>query len=359
MINCGVLILAILALLWRNETTLQTKSLQCLLLLGSPITLFYSITYLPELLHIAGAVGLYLLLKHYILSTSRRDFLFLFVYILILGSIRSTWFFAFFGLIVLPGPIKGVGKLFYLGLGLVLPFLYQHFLHEQVPNTFSTFGELVEKKGPWAGIDAIFFNVKRNIYFTFTYTEGYFYTLQKLWIVASLLFSILFYRTNKSVQFGIIVLVSLITFNTILYKNYNWVEFRMYAPMTIFLNLEMLSTLKQRLPMLGLLLVNLLSFFLVLPLQQELIYYRIGPSDQSIPEKTLNEIKDLESPLIAIDSLLLNSSSIILELPVLTNKSQLIRYILPYYSMEIESASHLLIEEKGQLRVNPVKIRCQ
>lgn len=357
-INGGILVLALLVLLWNKETTRQTKSLQCLLILGSPITLFYSITYLPELLQIAGAIGLYLLLQRYLLSSSRRDFMILFVYILILGSIRSTWFFAFFGLIVLPVPIKGFGKSVYLLLGLVLPFLYQHFLHEQVPNTFSALGELVEKKGLWAGLDAILFNVRRNIYFAFTYTEGYFYTTQKLWIAASLLFSISIYRTNKTTQFGVILFLILMIFNVILYKNYTWVELRMYTPMALFLNLGMLSYAKSRVPAKVLISANLLSFLLVIPLQQTLIHYRVKPDVQAIPAQTVEEIKNLDSPLMYVDSVLVKNYSIT-TLPILTNESELIRYILPYYHMNMQAPSHVLGEESGQLKVKPVKILSQ
>ncbi|WP_139352745.1 hypothetical protein [Algoriphagus sp. A40] len=357
-VNGGILIMALLVLVWNKETTRQTKYFQCLLVIGSPITLFYSITYLPELIQIAGAIGLYLLFQRYLLSISRRDFLILVVYILILGSIRSTWFFAFFGLMVIPGPIKGFGKSIYLFLGLVLPFLYQHFLHEQVPNTFSALGEVVEKKGFWAGMDGVIYNIKRNTYFAFTYTEGYFYTVQKVWIAGSLLFSIFLYRQYKVAQFGIVILVTLIIFNVILYKNYSWVDLRMYTPMTLFLNLVMISSTESRVSTTVLISVNLLSFLLVIPLQLTLIHYRIKPDVRDVPAQTVEEIKTFDSPLVSMDSVLLKNYSVT-TLPILTNESEPIRYILQYYSMKMQTPSHVLCEESNQLKVKPVKILSQ
>src|SRR5690606_13070926 len=171
LVNLVILGLAILSLLWVSVSTKETKLLQVLLLFGSPVTLFYSVTYMPELTQTAGAIGLFLLVGRYLSTLNRIDFWILFIYIFLLGSIRSTWFFAFFGLIVLPGPVKGIGKSIYFGLGLALPFLYQYFLHEQVPNTFSGLGELIEKGELLAAWDAIYFNIKRNIYFALTYTH--------------------------------------------------------------------------------------------------------------------------------------------------------------------------------------------
>ena len=333
--------------------------LQVLLILGSPITLFYSITYLPELLHIAGGIGLFLFVQRYLINYKLKDFFLLLLYIVILGSIRSTWFFAFFGLIALPGPIQGFAKSLYLVLGLVLAFLYQHFLHEQVPNTFSGLGELIQSQGLWAGLDTVFFNFKRNIYFTFSYTEGHFYTIQKIWIASSILASLVFFRDNKLIQFGLIILCGLMVFNFFLYKNYNWVEFRMYVPMTLFLNLAMISSDTSRIAVLGLLSLNLFSFILILPLQQELAYVRVDQKAQALPESTRIEILNMKSPLVYIDSLVLGSASIITELPLVTGEGEGIRYILPYYSMPMKLPDFILSEKNGQLTVKPVKIRCQ
>ncbi|GAA0880897.1 hypothetical protein GCM10009119_38670 [Algoriphagus jejuensis] len=357
-VNGSILILAILMLLWSKEASLETKPLHCLLILGSPITLFYAITYLPELIQIAGAIGLYLILQRYLSTKSLTDFLVLSTYVLILGSIRSTWFFAFFGLILLSGPIKGLAKIFYFILGLILPFLYQHFLHEQVPNTFSGLGEMIAKQGLFAGLDAVFFNLKRNIYFAFTYTEGLFYTVQKLWIAGSLIVSALLFRKSKLIGFGVIVLLSMIAFNVILYKNYAWTELRMYAPLTFFLNLGMVSDSRNRHPAIGLTSLSLLSFILILPLQQTLMNFRTHPNVLSIPDTILQEIENLDAPLVYVDTTILNEYQIT-EVPVLTSKKQQIRYILPYYSIPMAAPIHIFKLDKAQLTIKSEKILSQ
>lgn len=357
-VNTTILILAIVALLLNRESAWDAKLIQSLVIVGSPVTLFYAITYLPEILQIAGSVGLYLLLRNYLSSNLRKDFLILALYIFVLGSIRSTWFFAFFGLTFLPGPLKGFTKSGYVLLGLILPFLFQYFFHEQVPNTFSGLRELVETKGLWATANVVFFNIKRNIYFAFTYTEGYFYTLLKLWIVGSLILSLFFCRENKLLLFGATVLMTIMAFNIVLYKNYSWVDLRMYTPMALFLCLGMHSRDDSRLTGLGLLSLNLLSFLLILPLQKTLIGHRLQPDVYPISNQILEEIKDLEAPLVSIDSVMLKNYSIT-QLPVLTGSGEPIRYILGYYSMKTEAPTHFLVEECGQLRVKPVKILTQ
>jgi hypothetical protein len=358
LINLGILLCAALALLLNRVSTTRIKMLQLLMIFGSPMTLFYSVTYMPELLQIAGAIGLFLLVRRY-LSTSRKvDFFALVMYILLLGSIRSTWFFALFGLIVLPGPVNRLGKSIYCIPALILPFLYQYFLHEQVPNTFSGLGEVLESQGPLAGWDVIFFNIRRNIYFAFTYTEGHFYTVQKVWIACSLIFSILYFRSGRLIQFGIFILVTVMLFNVILYKNYSWVDLRMYTPMTLFLNLGLISANRPRSPILALISLNILSFILVLPLQKTLVGYRVQQEARAIPAQILEELKNLDTPLVYIDSTLLKDY-FVTKLPIVTHKQELIRYILPYYSMKMEDPSHLLREEDGQLKVVPVKILSQ
>jgi hypothetical protein len=358
LVNLGMLLCATLALLGFSSSMPRIRQLQFLLIFGSPITLFYSVTYMPELLQIAGAIGLFLLVRRYLLTSSQADFTILIAYIFLLGSNRSTWFFAFFGLVILPIPVKALGKSLLCLLGLALPFLYQYFLHEQVPNTFSGLSEMIESQGLLAGMDAVFFNIRRNIYFAFTYTEGHFYTFQKLWIAATLTISILYYRRLKLIQFGTVILMIVMIFNVILYKNYSWVDLRMYTPMTLFLNLGMLSANRDSLPVFALLSLNLLSFVSILPLQKTLIDYRIDPDVYPIPAQTLEELSDLDEALVYIDSVLLKDYSLS-KLPIQNDKGEAIQYILPYYNMKMKVPTHTFREESGQLKVAPVNILIQ
>ncbi|WP_057936017.1 hypothetical protein [Algoriphagus resistens] len=355
LINIGVLVLALMPLLYNNKTPWRTRLLQLLIIIGSPITLFYSVTYLPELLHIAGAIGLYLLMNRYSSTEKTKDFVLLLLFILLLGSIRSTWFFALFGLLVLPGPVKGFAKSLYFFLGLTLPFLYQHFLHEQVPNTFSDLGDMLATGAYFSAFHIVLDNFKQNICYAFTYADGNFYVVQKIWILTTVLLSITIFRKDKLICSGLVILGCIMLFNLILYKNYTWVDLRMYSPMTIFLNLGIIDSQRDRYPIITLLALNLISFILVLPLQSVLMNYRVPSRMEKIPQKTMIDLKGLDAPLVLIDTALLSNYKVI-DLPILNTDRKPITYILPYYSMKHKEPSHFLVEEIDHLCVKSIKI---
>lgn len=355
LINLAILLLAILTILWNNKETWERRILQTLIIIGSPITLFYSITYLPELLQIAGGIGLFHLLKKYVEQNSRKNYIILILYIFILGSIRSTWFFAFFGLIVLPSPLKGLNRSIYLLVGLVFPFLYQKFLHEQVPNTFSEVGEMLGNQEYIPALNAVFNNFIQNIYYAFTYAYGSFYAVQKIWLWMTILFSITFFRKDKLILSGLIILGSIMIFNMTLYKNYIWVDLRLYTPMSIFLNISIISNFKKKYPIAILLMLNLLSFILILPLQRVLIDNRVPQKMKEIPLPTIIDLKVLDSPLVYIDTVLLFNYKIV-DLPTLNHDEKPITYILPYYNMNFNNPSHFIIEEIDHWCVKSIKI---
>lgn len=353
-INFGILVMALLALIFFDKRNPKSTFLQVLLVLGSPITLFYSITFLPELIHIGGGVLIYLFCKKYLSSRSAYDFWLLVGLIFVLGFFRNTWFFALIGLMILPIPLKGYQKSVFGVLGIILPFLFQYYLHEQVPNTFSGISESFSQNKVGEAVEAIFFNIKRNIYFAFTYTEGWFYTLQKIWLVATIGIALLLFRKLKLIQFGLVTLGVLILFNMILYKNYKWVDIRMYTAWIIFLNLGMISEKRHSKASSFLLFLNLMSFLLIIPFLHLLIHLRINPEIKPIPKKLLNEIVNMPEPIMVIvDPEILDDFNFS-QLPISSETGKIIQYILPYYEQQNASPTHKLKLIEDQLSAYPV-----
>lgn len=355
-INVSIFLLALSSLIFfRKKNHSITTLFQVLLVLGSPITLFYSITFLPEIIHLAGGVFLYLALKKYLNSGSKIDFYALVLLILILGFFRNTWFFALLGLLILPSHLNNIKKSILGASGILLPFLFQHFLHEQVPNTFSVLSDLVAQNKLEEAVHVVFFNFKRNIYFAFTYTEGWFYALQKIWLAGTLLLALFLFRENKLVQFGFVTLGILVLFNLVLYKNYTWVDLRLYTPLLFLLNLEFLSSSKVKKASSSLLAISLFSFALIIPLQNTMINFRLNPEVEGVPQEIISAIRELKTDLILIDSTILHDYALY-QLPVCNSDNEPIRYILPYYTVPIKDHDYILGVEENQLSVSPKNI---
>ncbi len=351
--------LGLAVLMLANSSILERtiKLQQILLVLACPVTLFYSLTFLPELINIAGGAGIYLLVRRYLRTFSKLDFMVLVGGILILGMLRSTWFFAFFGFLVIPGPLKGIKKLIFPLFAVLLPFLMQHFFHEQVPNAYSQTGELIDGDQWRRAIEALLFNTKRNLYFFLTYTEGWFYTLQKVWLVCSFGLAALFVRKEPLLRFGLAVLLPLLAFNFTFYKNYDWVDLRMYTPWLIYLNLSLISTKKNGSSLL--LGLNSLAFLLILPLLHQLMYFRTHPEVINLPSSVVNSLQQSETPiLVHLDREILDTYALN-QLPVSTQNGEQIRYILPYYEIESLPPTLWLKVKEGQLRACPKNSLCQ
>lgn len=348
---------ALLCLYIRVKSELGIKLLQILLVLGCPVTLFYSMTFMPELIHISGGMMLYVLLKAYLDNKSMRNYGILLAFILVLGFFRSTWFFAYLGLIVLPGPKKEIQTVLVLVAGLVLAFGMQYLFHEQVPNAFSEAGNWIAK-GQWErAIADLLFNTKRNLYFLLNYTEGWFYTFQKIWLILSLIVAFFYAKKEPLIRFGVAGLLILLVFNLVFYKNYDWVDLRMYTPWVIFLNLGLIHCINcKALPLLAL---NFSSFLLILPFFNQLMTYRTQPGARDIPQAVERELVDLKAPvLVHIDPAILDGYAL-WQLPISNHEGEPIRYILPYYEIEMASPDIWLVEKDGQLSACPKKSLCQ
>jgi hypothetical protein len=357
-INFSILSIALLLLLFQEETSLQVKSLQLILILGSPITLFYSFSFMPELIQIAGAILLFLQFKRYHKIQNRSDLILLIFLILFLGLIRSTWFFGLIGLIVYPKKIHWGMALLLLLPALGLSYLSQILFHEMVPNTFTGIGELIRSEQYVQVAEELLFNLKRNLYFALTYSEGKFYTIQKIWMLASIILAFLFFRKEKLIQVGLLIFGLTFIFNMFFYKNYSWNDLRIYSPMLLFLNLSMISSSSHQLVPKSLVMIGLSSFILILPLSLKLINYRINSNLKVIPESAKEALLHLEQPLILIDTLVLKDYSLD-QLPIINRENYPIRYILPYYEMKMEKPTHQITEQNGQIRLTEVNILSQ
>jgi hypothetical protein len=276
-----------------------------------------------------------------------------------LGLIRSTWFFGLIGLIALPGPLKGCQKLGYGISAFLLAYLHQHFFHEQVSNAFTDVIGLATAGSFGSAIENLLFNLKRNVYSSLYYSEGWFYTVQKVVFGMLLLSAMLFFKKSPLIRFGVIVSILLLSFNLILYKNYDWVEMRMLTPMTFFLMLSMLQAEVYQKPVYGILLLNSISFLLILPTIMQLISFRSHPWTTPVPTELRADLKKLNFPLIYVTPSLLHGWALD-ELPIRTDKDEPIRYILPYYDIETNPPTHELISgDPVQLRTCPKNILSQ
>lgn len=348
--NLVIFLAAVLALARSGRAVQATRIQQLLLVIGSPVTLFYSVSFMPELLHLAGGILLFVFCKKYLKSLSNRDFVWFIVLIFFLGLLRNTWFFALFGLLVLPGPLVGLWRLVYPVLGTLLPYLFQAYFHEQVPNTFTDLGKILREGQIVEALDILILNFKRNIYFGIYYTEGWFYTLQKIWWFATATIAILYFRSHKPIRFGLLVFAILVLFNVVVYKNYTWIDIRLYTAMVIFLNLEMIASEKKwGFPSL-LLGLNLASFVLILPLQNQLLDYRLKPDVAQIPNEIIAQLQNLPPGLIYVSPELLHSYDLSM-LPVETRENKALRYLLPYFEIEDLEPGNVLILSNGQLTV--------
>ncbi|WP_075352602.1 hypothetical protein [Algoriphagus marinus] len=356
--NCGILIIALFCLFLQKGQSLELKYIQVILILGSPVTLFYSFSFLPELLQIAGAIFLFLQFKQYYRTQKQFDLILLTLLILSLGMIRTIWFFALIALMISPKGINWRVGLGLLLLALSLSYFSQALFHEPVPNTFSELSELVRSKNYGEAVEVLIFNLKRNLYFVGTYSEGKFYTIQKIWLLASIAFAWVFFRKEKLVQVGLLIFGMTYLFNMFFYKNYSWVDLRMYTPILLFINLSMIASSNHKFISKSLVVMGLSSFVLIIPLSKKLISYRIISDLKNIPESTKEALLDLNQPLILISKQALQEYSLD-QLPISTREKKTIRYILPFYEVEIEQPTHKITEEKGQLKVSPVKILSQ
>ncbi len=356
-VNLAILFLSLFLLILSNQK-LSTRLFQIILILSSPFTLFYSVSLLPELIHLAGAITLYFLYESYHQSNKERDLWILVSFILLLGLFRSTWLFALIGLV----PFLWNGR---RSLVLVLIFsipiltwLLQTNFHEGVVNVFSEmqywFGE-----GNWSVLfDTIFFNIKRNIYFLFTYSEDAFYAIWKIWLFVSLILGVLLFAKDKLVLSGILMLAVTFLFTLVFYKFYKWTEWRMMLPLTVFLNLRIIAAFPSQYYYKALLIINGLAFLFLIPFQYELIQLRKNHQTKAISKDLVSHIKTLEQPLVQIDTLALTGFALE-QLPVVNQKGEVIRYILPYYEMELKEASHFLEIQEGQLMMRSKNIRSQ
>src|SRR5690606_14947764 len=107
-----------------------------------------------------------------------------------------------------------------------------------------------------------------------------------------------------------------------------------------------------------LVLMNLCSFILIIPLQQVLIDYRVPSKHLTISKEVIDELKKLNTPLVYVDSTILYNYKIV-DLPLLTLSNKPIKYILPYYSMDLETPSHFMVEENDHWCVKSIKILSQ
>ena len=356
-VNLAILFLS-LFLLILSKQKLSTKLIQIILILSSPFTLFYAFSLLPELIHLGGSIILYYHYESYHRSNRERDLWILVSFILLLGLFRSTWLFALIGLVPFLWNGRRLLVLVLIFSIPILTWLLQTNFHEGVVNVFSEmqywFGE-----GNWSVLfDTIFFNIKRNIYFLFTYSEGAFYAIWKIWLFVSLILGFLLFTKDKLVLSGILMLAVTFLFTLVFYKFYKWTEWRMLLPLTVFLNLRIIAAFPSQYYYKALLIINGLAFLFLIPFQYELIQLRKNYKTKTISKDLVSHIKTLEQPLVHIDTLALTGFALE-QLPVVNQKGEVIRYILPYYEMELKEASHFLEIQEGQLMMRSKNIRSQ
>lgn len=356
-INLALLLigLGLLAILKEEKSI---RIFQFCLIMGSPYTLFYGMSLMPELIHIAIAVGLYFAMKTWETKQSNIS-LGVILFLIILGGLfRVTWFFLLFpfGLNILTKK-KAIGIILLI-TGLLLPILYQNLFLETVPNVFSIVGSELKDGQLQDGIYRLYYNTKRNIYFLITYSEGGFYWTWKIWLICTLIFSLVYQKTSSAFRISTYLFLIQFALTIILYKTYRWTEFRMLSPVALILNLQFLSFSGKRPHFLWVPILGLISFLWIIPFEIDTLEERKEHTLLPIPNNIQSELKTLSNSLVRVDSTVLNLYSLD-QLPVVDTLGKSIKYILPYYELKEETASYYLEMDQDQLIVRSTKIRIQ
>ncbi|NVJ86795.1 MAG: hypothetical protein HWE15_10855 [Algoriphagus sp.] len=341
-----------------KRTHLTQFPLQLLLILGSPFTLFYGFSYMPELIHFSIGIGLYLLFSAYFKHESPSNLWFLLIGIGIAGLFRSTWFFAWVAL-----GISLIPKKKWLGLGLMASgigaaLFYSSFFYEQTPNVFSNSLDLIQLNNWGRAIYEVYFNTKRNIYFLLHYTEGKYYWVWKIWVLVSLIFGLIYQKKSKLIRLSTLLLLIQLAFSVIIYKTYEWTDWRMLSPVTMLLNLGLIENRKLKYPSWLLVGLSLASFFLILPFQQKIIGLRNDYTLPGIEKSVIEELKNLDQALIRIHPFVLEKYQLE-ELPLVNHDGNILRYILPFYELDEAPATHRLEIENHQLIIRSENILAQ
>lgn len=351
LVNLAILIFMLLVLAKSKSEDKSTFLIQAIVILGCPITLFYSLTFLPELLHISGSIGLFVFLDSYLKYGKKSDYYALFFMILVLGIFRSTWYFALPGLVALPKlHSRKITPFILIALAILLPLFFQYYFHEQVNNAFSETINLLKEDKRNEATSLLVINLKNNLKYLFTYSEGWYYTFQKIWFAVSIVVGLLCLKSNPIIKFSLIHLSILLIFNLVFYKFYSWVELRIFTPTLILLNLGLIAsqTKKSLIPTT----INFISFLLILPFLSILIKYRLDSPTKKIPLTIIQELKQSTGDQrIGIKKNLLYEFNLS-QLPISSNSGKPIRYILPYYPLTTASTDYWLTFEKGQIKVS-------
>gem|GEM_PF-2327995 len=354
-VNYGMLLISLFFLL-RIKDTIQTKIIQSVLILASPYTLFYSMSLMPELLQISFAILVFYHLKK--AHNPNVNQVGIISIILVAGLFRSTWFFGLIPLAHFYFKSKKGLQFMLILLGITLPFLMQVYFHESVPNVFSE-TILLLKNGNWLkGFEEILFNIKRNIYFIFSYSEGWFYWVWKIGLGFSLIFGLIHWNHSPIIRWSASLFVLQLCFSIILYKTFAWTDLRILSPISLILGLEYCSMFTNSRKSLYPVFVTGISFILIIPLQQKIIEYRISPSVNSIPSRIQGELSNLNQAIVRVDTTILSTYNLN-QLPAINNNGELIRYILPYYELQESTPTHYLILEDSQTVVLSTKILAQ
>lgn len=354
-VNYGFLLFS-LFFLFRLQEDIHTKLIQSILILASPYTLFYSMSLMPELLQITFAILVFYQLKQ--VHKPNGNQVEIICILLIAGLFRSTWLFGLIPLALFYFKTKKGMQLVLILLGITLPFLMQVYFHEAVPNVFSE-SMLLLKNGNWLkASEEVLYNIKRNIYFLFTYSEGWFYWIWKIGLGLTLIYGLTQWKRSPIIKWGTALFLLQLSFSIILYKTYAWTDLRFLSPIAIILNLEYCLTFYSKRYSITPILLSLASFVLILPLQKRIIEYRVSPTTETFPSAILKEISSLEKAIIRVDTTILHSFNLN-QLPAVNNDKKLIRYILPYYELKESSPTHYLILEDGQTVVLSTKILAQ
>lgn len=354
-VNYGMLLISLFFLL-RIKDNIQSKNLQSILILASPYTLFYSMSLMPELLQISFAILVFYHLKKVNKPTENQ--VGIISIILVAGLFRSTWFFGLIPLALFYFKSKKSLQLVLILLGITLPFLMQVYFHEAVPNVFSESLVLL-KNGNWLkGSEGILYNIKRNIYFIFTYSEGWFYWVWKIGLGLTLIYGLTQWKRTPIIKWGTALFLLQLCFSIILYKTYAWTDLRLLSPISLILGLEYCSIFSESRKSLYPVVVTCIGFILIIPLQQKIIEYRISPSFNSIPTKIHWELSNLDHAIVRVDTTILHNFNLD-QLPAVNKERKLIRYILPYYELQESTPTHYLILQDSQTVVLSTKILAQ
>lgn len=352
-LNFALIVVAILLISFLKPLTISQKIwISCLILLY-PFFQLYGFTYMQESIHVFIAIVLSILLYKLYEKEENSLYVWLFIGVIFIGSFfRSLWFFWLIGLIPLADSkreYKKYGIIFFLGV--LLSFLFTKMFTESIPNYFSSLLVLLENGDVWGFLVSLVTHFFENIKFYFSIKNfNSVYDTIKYINIGVVFYFVFDAIKNKNRLSKAISLIGAVNFLLLffLYDAFGGREIRTMSPLFYFSIIFIVTGVKNylRYPIIASVFV---LFVLNLDTTKEWILERNRinlNSPQNLHRKAAFDqiAKELkESSTILLNYTPRDYSLDLFGLPLKTSNGAPLRYIVPYYQVEIGDYDYHII----------------